>query len=472
MKLKIIFRVLLLMLFGCSILLLNAQTGIPAAGGNATGTGGSVSFSVGQVFYVMNTGTTGSVLQGVQQPWEISQSEGKTQLLTFSGGWNLFSFNTLPFNTDMKVIFQPLIDAGRLIKIQDENGKALEDFGIFGGWVNNIGAVSLTEGYKAKMTLACQLTVVGSETVLPYIIPLSAGWNIIGFPYDIPVDGMGVVQQLITRGTLIKVQDETGRAIEDLGIFGGWVNNIGNFIPGKGYKVKTSGADNLTIQASYSKSGIIDMPIAATVHFRTIAEGNGVDHMNINLVGMKEGVWHPGDEIGVFDGNLCVGSVALLPGHIASRRVEVTASASDDTDGRGFTEGRPFRLRLWNRESDNEYLLEPEILKGTTTFLKHESTLASVERIDIRGLEDRKLTEGRQVSCYPNPTRGKVHLRIADFPTDGIRVEVMNTLGQTLMTREMSAEPVTIDLSGHVSGIYYIRVSNRQWYETERIILK
>ncbi|HNW90642.1 MAG TPA: T9SS type A sorting domain-containing protein [Bacteroidales bacterium] len=49
-----------------------AQQSVNASGGNASGTGGSVSYSVGQIVYTTNTGTNGSVAQGVQQPYEIS----------------------------------------------------------------------------------------------------------------------------------------------------------------------------------------------------------------------------------------------------------------------------------------------------------------------------------------------------------------------------------------------------------------
>jgi len=45
---------------------------IPASGGNASGSGGTVSYSVGQVVYTTNTGTNGSVAQGIQQAYEIS----------------------------------------------------------------------------------------------------------------------------------------------------------------------------------------------------------------------------------------------------------------------------------------------------------------------------------------------------------------------------------------------------------------
>jgi hypothetical protein len=54
----------------------NAQEASTAAGGDASGSGGSVAFSIGQVAYTTNTGTNGSVAQGVQQPYEISTVTG------------------------------------------------------------------------------------------------------------------------------------------------------------------------------------------------------------------------------------------------------------------------------------------------------------------------------------------------------------------------------------------------------------
>lgn len=49
-----------------------AQQATTATGGNASGSGGTVAYSVGQIVYTTNTGTNGSVAQGVQQPYEIS----------------------------------------------------------------------------------------------------------------------------------------------------------------------------------------------------------------------------------------------------------------------------------------------------------------------------------------------------------------------------------------------------------------
>ena len=51
--------------------LVQAQESANASGGDATGSGGTVAYSIGQVVYTTNTGSSGSVAQGVQQAYEI-----------------------------------------------------------------------------------------------------------------------------------------------------------------------------------------------------------------------------------------------------------------------------------------------------------------------------------------------------------------------------------------------------------------
>jgi hypothetical protein len=48
-----------------------SQEAIPVSGGEASGSGGSGSYTVGQVFYTTQTAATGSVSQGVQHPFEF-----------------------------------------------------------------------------------------------------------------------------------------------------------------------------------------------------------------------------------------------------------------------------------------------------------------------------------------------------------------------------------------------------------------
>ena len=67
-----------IMLLGLSVLTsLQAQEAIHTAGGEASGSGGSSSYTIGQMVYTTETGTNGnSVAQGMQQPFEISVVTG------------------------------------------------------------------------------------------------------------------------------------------------------------------------------------------------------------------------------------------------------------------------------------------------------------------------------------------------------------------------------------------------------------
>ena len=60
-----------LLLLGMGLTTAYAQRAVLSSGGDASGSGGSVSYSIGQIAYSFQTGSTGSLNQGVQQPYEF-----------------------------------------------------------------------------------------------------------------------------------------------------------------------------------------------------------------------------------------------------------------------------------------------------------------------------------------------------------------------------------------------------------------
>ena len=112
------------LLLGLGLTGLQAQTSVNATGSNASGSGGSVSYSVGQVVYTTNTGTNGSVAQGVQQPFEISVVTG----LEEAKGINL-SVTAYPNpTTDYLTLSIADFDASKLsYQLYDMNGKLLQN---------------------------------------------------------------------------------------------------------------------------------------------------------------------------------------------------------------------------------------------------------------------------------------------------------------------------------------------------------
>jgi hypothetical protein len=69
----------ILFFLGLGLSGLRAQDATLTAGGRANGQGGSVSYSVGQVVYSTFSGSSGTLGQGVQQPYVISVVSGIDQ---------------------------------------------------------------------------------------------------------------------------------------------------------------------------------------------------------------------------------------------------------------------------------------------------------------------------------------------------------------------------------------------------------
>lgn len=192
--------------------------------------------------------TTGKYSAGATSVVAIASSSEFTQTINFIRGNNLFSTYLIPTNADVSVVMKSLCDQGYLSKMYDEAGNTLAK-SKNGPWINNIGSLQQTEGYLVSITSNCSLQIKGGSMVkLPLNIPLKAGWNYISFPRTTAVNAMTIVQSLIDTNKLVKVQDELGNSIENLKRYGGWKNSIGNFIPGKSYKVNVSSDAVLTIQ--------------------------------------------------------------------------------------------------------------------------------------------------------------------------------------------------------------------------------
>ena len=75
-----------IILLGFGLTGLQAQESINAKGGDASGSGGYMSYSVGQVAFQTHTGADGSIAEGAQQPYEISviTAIGKANGITLS----------------------------------------------------------------------------------------------------------------------------------------------------------------------------------------------------------------------------------------------------------------------------------------------------------------------------------------------------------------------------------------------------
>jgi len=136
-------------LLGLGLTGLQAQEAIPASGGNASGSGGTVSYTVGQVVYITNTGTNGSVAQGIQQPYEISVVSG----LEESEGINLiFSAYPNPTTDFLMLKIEGEVKAQYTASLYDISGKLLETKKLEGNQTSIVMGNLVPATYFVKVT--------------------------------------------------------------------------------------------------------------------------------------------------------------------------------------------------------------------------------------------------------------------------------------------------------------------------------
>jgi hypothetical protein len=117
------------LLLGLGLTGLQAQESVNATGSNASGSGGSASYSVGQVVYSTNTGTNGSVSEGVQQPYEIFVVTGLEEAKNISLSVSAYPNPT----TDYLTLSIEEFDISNVYyQLYDMNGKLLQNAKIIG----------------------------------------------------------------------------------------------------------------------------------------------------------------------------------------------------------------------------------------------------------------------------------------------------------------------------------------------------
>lgn len=113
--------VLSLLLIGVSVPV-SAQASI-SIGGNASGSSGNASYSIGQTFYETMTSTSGSVSDGVQQPFEITATLG-SEITEINLNFKIYP-NPTPDILYLKVGF---VDYKKYrYELYDSSGKVLID---------------------------------------------------------------------------------------------------------------------------------------------------------------------------------------------------------------------------------------------------------------------------------------------------------------------------------------------------------
>jgi hypothetical protein len=406
----------------------------------------------------------------------VEEAFPEIHLISLSAGWNIFSSYLTPVNADFLTILEPLIQADALVKVQDQAGNAIEF--IDGQWVNGIGDFNIAEGYKIKVNKKTNLYLSGFPVTDGVSIPLTQGWNIMGYPYTFPQDAKQYVNPLIDEGKLQKVQSQRGAAIELFPNLG-WINNIGFLFSGQGYKVRVN--SNATLNPGGSKMTEKSPTNFSQTVFTPSWVGYGVDHHNIYIKQLTINGKSPsaGTQIGVFDGEICVG-IGLV-GENTELPIRMVATSNDPyTLGNdGFTTGNTMSVKIWDAENQ-AFTSEIEITPATGSSLKFEPSGTSVISIsaklsttDVETISD----ASHLGNIFPNPVSSSATITFLISKDEKVTLSVFNLVGQrvkTLVNQTLNAGQHQVEWNPAEDelayGVYIIKMETYTGIQTKRVV--
>lgn len=220
----------------------------------------------------------------------------------------------------------------------------------------------------------------------------------------------------------------------------------------------------------------------ATSHFSPVFNGNPYQPMRFRMIKAEwQGVaLEAGDEVAVYDGGLCVGTV-VLPHTVGNgyEMVMLEASADDpatpETDG--FTGGNAITFKIWDASAAAEFTVnELEFLNSggnpvpTPTFTPNGFAIVQVGT--VTGLETsqpaRVSSHFELAQNYPNPFNPQTTITYHLPQTAEVELSVYNILGQkvrVLVSGHQSAGSHSVIWDGRntagqrvPSGIYFYRL--------------
>lgn len=90
----------------------------------------------------------------------------------------------------------------------------------------------------------------------------------------------------------------------------------------------------------------------------------------------------------------------------------------------------------------------------------------------LQSIEDEKLFEENPITVQ-NPANAVIHLQVSSSEFEDLKIELLNTEGILLFSKELEASNFKIQTNNYKEGIYYLRLTNKNNHKqlTKKIII-
>lgn len=402
---------------------------------------------------------TGSIVltQGFQQP----SGTILYQLLNIPSGWSGISTYLNLTDTGFETIFEPYQS---LIILSSMSGIYYPSQSI-----NTLGDWDYFSGYQVKAENTFTLNLAG-YSFGDAVLDVDQGWNLMPVLSHCAVS----IEDLFQGQESVIIAKEVAGSNLYWPAYG--INTLGEFLPGKSYYVAFETAETITFpQCSNSFKDIVNSSTDRLISPWNDIKRNAASHsIAVPASTLAESAFSAGDILGVFTSEgICAGAVEIIN---PEKSIAVTAYGNDDiTAGKnGFYAGELLDFKIYKPEYDQDFNLEVEydlslpqsgnyVPNGISAVSAFKSGVALAGTGSIKAL-----------SLYPNPTAGKVFLKMNAWPRD-LSVKITNAQ-QSLIAEYQPEESdlqeyYLIDLGSKPSGVYFFMVSGDDFFDVRKVIL-
>jgi hypothetical protein len=168
-----------------------------------------------------------------------------------------------------------------------------------------------------------------------------------------------------------------------------------------------------------------------------------------------------GDEIGIFDGETCVG--ASKSGSLIFVTLPVSMDDPETEAIDGFVQSNQITARIWHHETNIVEEAVLDFIEGSTTFQPLETYIGSIKSI-LTSINNEQTGDDVTFEINPNPLRGKALMKYSIPPNGQVSVQLLSIDGRVISNLINEAKPAgegAIEFNGEgiKPGSYLVKFS-------------
>jgi PKD repeat protein len=109
-------------------------------------------------------------------------------------------------------------------------------------------------------------------------------------------------------------------------------------------------------------------------------------------------------------------------------------------------------------------------LSATNACGSNQKTLQGIIYVICTGIKESLGIESIQI--FPNPNNGTFEVRFSSALPMNLKVDIVNTLGQTVFKSSTDTETSSLHVDGLLSGIYYINIRSEKGAFVQKVLVQ